>query len=82
MLSRKLKFCYEMIVKAKEKHIRKIGEKLDAREAFTNSYWPIVNSFLSNMKIPNIPPLKVNDVLVSDFTVKVEPFKSYFAAQV
>ena len=58
MLSRKLKFCSEMIVKAKEKHIRKIREKFDDREAFTNSYWPIVNSFLSNMKITKYSTLE------------------------
>ena len=49
-------------------------------KASAESYWSIVNSFINNIKIPNIPPLKVNDVLISGFTVNSKLFNSYFAA--
>ena len=70
-----------MIIIAKEKHINKMSEKIDDPKASTKLYWSVVNSFLNNMKISNILPLKVNDISIADFTVKAELYNSYFATQ-
>ena len=44
------------------KNINKMNEKPDSSKLFISSYWSIANNFLNNIKIPNIPPLKVNSV--------------------
>ena len=46
-----------------------MSKKLDDPKASTKSYWSIENNFLNNMKIANILPLKVNDVLISNFNI-------------
>ena len=45
------------------------------------AYWSILNIFLNNKKIPNIPPLNVNDKIISNFEKKVELFNSHFVSQ-
>ena len=65
--------CSEMIIKAKEKH-SKMSEKLDDPKVSAESYLSIVNSFLNIIKIPNILPIKVNNILISDFTVMPNVF--------
>ena len=45
------------------------------------TYWSILNSFLNNKKLPIIPPILVDDRVVSNFTEKTKLFNSYFASQ-
>ena len=45
------------------------------------AYWSIINRNLNKKNIPNIPPLLVNNKLVSDFHKKVKLFNQHFAEQ-
>ena len=53
------------------------------KDCFTapKSYWKILNGFLNNIKIPSIPPLLVNEEIVSNFLEKAELFNKFFASQ-
>ena len=59
-----------MIVKAKEWYINKLSKKLDDPSTMPKAYWSILNTFLNNKKIPNIPPLNVNGKITSNFEKK------------
>ena len=47
----------------------------------TKAYRSILNTFLNNKKIPNIPPLNVNGKIIYNFEKKAKLFNSYFASQ-
>ena len=55
--------------------------ELDNPFTVTKAYWSILNDFLGKRKTPNIPPLIVNDFVVSDFTTKADLFNNFFASQ-
>ena len=44
-------------------------------------HWKILNRFLSNKKIPSIPPLLVNGEMISNFSKKAKLFNKFFASQ-
>ena len=50
----------EIMSAAKDKYIVKMSEKLNDPITAPKTYWKIINRFLSNKKIPAIPPLLVN----------------------
>ena len=45
------------------------------------AYWSILNTFLNNKKIPNIPPLNANGKIIFNLDKKMELFNSHFASQ-
>ena len=49
-----------MIVEAKDRYTNKLSKKLDDPSTMPQAYWSVLNTFLNNKKIPNIPPLNVN----------------------
>ena len=59
--------------------------RLRAKNEYPNTvpktYWSISNGFLSNKKIPNTPPILVDDKIVSSVTERAELFNSYFVSQ-
>ena len=58
-----------------------MSSKLDCPDTGSKTYWSIMNKILNKKKIPNIPPLLVNNKLVSDFHKKAELFNRHFAEQ-
>ena len=58
-----------------------MNAKLDNPKTVPNTYWSIINKFLSNKKIPIIPPILVNGELASDFKQKANIFNNHFASQ-
>ena len=66
---------------SKQKYYFKLSRKLAVNKINPKCYWSILKSFLSNKKIPFIPPLIQSDQFVEDFTEKSELFKSFFAKQ-
>ena len=44
-------------------------------------HWSILNTFLNNQKIHNIPPLNKNGKTISNFDQKAELFHLHFASQ-
>ena len=73
--------CTEIILAAKEKYINELSKKLSNPETASKTYWKILNRFLSNKKIPSIPPLLVNGEMISNFSKKAELFNKFFASQ-
>ena len=71
MLLHQVRECTKLIVEAKDKHLAKLSSKLDNRDTAPKTCWSITNRFLSNKKIPIIPPVLFEDKLISDFEKKV-----------
>ena len=70
--------CSSLIVTVKENCKNKMTEKLHNPLTSPKAYWSILNNFLGK-KPSNIPPLIVNDVVVSDFTTNANFFYNLFA---
>ena len=71
----------EIISAAKGKYIIQMCEKLNDPITAPKTYWKIINCFLSNKKIPVIPPLLVNGEIISNFSQKVSIFNKFFTSQ-
>ena len=72
--------CTRLIIAAKEKNLTRLSAKFEDPSTAPKTYWSIL-SFLSNKKIPIIPPILVNDRAVSNFAEMAELFNSYFASK-
>ena len=70
-----------LTIAAKEKNLIRLSAELEDPSTAPKTYWSILNRFLSNKKIPIIPPLLVDDRVVSNSAQKAELFASYFASQ-
>ena len=81
LLTAKSSKCSKMIAEAKVRYTNKVSKKLDAPSTMPKAYWSILNTFLNSKKIPNTPPLNVNDKITSNFDKKAELFNSHFASQ-
>ena len=57
-----------------------MSANLDNPKSVSKTCWSIINKFLSNKKIPIIPPILVNGELVSDFKQKANIFNNHFAS--
>ena len=55
--------------------------KLNDPKSSAKTYWSIIKFFYNDSKIPLIPPLLVNNKIVSDFTEKANLFNDFFATQ-
>ena len=64
----------KIILAPKEKYINELSKKLSNPETAPKTYWRILNRFLSDKKIPSIPPLLVNGEMISNFSKKAELF--------
>ena len=69
-----------LIANAKENYYKNEGKKLLDSSLGPKKYWSILHSFLTNKKIPKIPPLFENGESVIDPT-KAETFNNYFGSQ-
>ena len=66
---------------SKQKYYFKLSRKLAVNKINPKCYWSILKSFLSNKKIPCIPPLIQNNQFVEDFKEKSQLFNSFFPKQ-
>ena len=71
----------DTIIKAKEKYLYSLGNKLNDPQRSTKSYWSILNKFLQKKKIPLMPPILSNGTFITNICEKVMLFNSYFANQ-
>ena len=74
LLTAKSNECSDMIVEAKESYINKLSKKLVDLSTMPKVYWSILDTFLNNKKIFNIPPLNVNGKIICNFEKKMELF--------
>ena len=70
-----------MILERKEKYYNHLSMKLNNPNTSAKTYWSILKSFYNGSKVPLIPPLLVNNQIVSDFTKKTNIFNDFFALQ-
>ena len=66
---------------SKQKYYFKLSRKLAVNKINPKCYRSILKSFLSNKKIPCIPPLIHNNQFVVDFKEKSKLFNPFFAKQ-
>ena len=71
----------ELISTAKESYFVKMGYKLNDPQTSPKTYWAILKRFLNKVKIPEIPPLLVDNVFVTDFKTKTGVFNEFFSNQ-
>ena len=72
--------CASLINESKDRYIDKMSANLDNHKSVSKRYWWIINKFLSNKKIPIIPPIIINGKPVSGFKQKANIFKNHFAS--
>ena len=65
--------CTKIILKAKEKYISQLSQKLIDPSIKPKTYWKVINRFVSNKKTPMILPLLVNNKIISNFSEKLIP---------
>ena len=58
-----------------------IGEKLNDPNTNSKTYWSLLKRVLNNVKIPEIPPLIVNNAFVVYFIEKADLFNIFFNNQ-
>ena len=61
----------------KLKHHERLANKLNDPK----TYWAILKTFVNSCRIPLIPPLLVENKLVTDFLDKANLFNNFFAKQ-
>ena len=69
------------ISKCKNDYFIRLGKKLGDPSRSIKTYWATLRTLWNGKKVPNIPPLLVNDELISEFEVKANIFNKYFASQ-
>ena len=71
----------ELISVRKEEYYNNLSKKLNDPNTSAKTYWSILKSFYKGNRDPLIPPLLVNNKIVSDFTEKANLFNDFFASQ-
>ena len=71
-------FITNLISEAKNRYIFSLVEKLNNPQLGVKAYWPIV---FHKKKIPLIPPIVVNDNIITSVSEKTVMFNNYFANQ-
>ena len=56
-----------------------LANKLSNSSTSSKTYWSIIKTFCNNKKISLIPPIFIGNKLESDFKLKANHFKRYFA---
>ena len=73
--------CTKTVLEAKEKYIRQLTKKLSDPSTKPKTYWKIINRFVNNKKTSMIPPLLVNDKIISNFSEKANLFNKCLTSQ-
>ena len=70
----------QVIAKRKEYYHNFIASKLNNRKASAKAYWSVLTPIYNGKKIQVIPPLLLNNELISDFKMKANHFNSLLAS--
>ena len=66
-----------MILKRKNDYHRQLSDKLNDPETSAKAYWSILKTLYNGNKIPLIPPILVNNKLISNFREKANYFNDF-----
>ena len=58
-----------------------LSDKLNGPHTSAKSYWSILKILYNGKKIPSIPPILINNKLISKFKEKANHFNTFFAAR-
>ena len=69
------------ILKCKNDYFIRLGKKFCDPSRSIKTYWTTLRTLWNGKKVPNIPPLLVNNELITEFEAKANIFNKYFASQ-
>ena len=69
------------LLRANDKYLHSLGNKLNDPQTGAKSYWSILNKLLQNIKIPLIPPILSNGTFITNVCEKITLFNTFFADQ-
>lgn len=70
-----------MIHEAKQNYLRRAGHILAKPGTYSKNYWSLISSVLNKAKVPNLPPLLENGLLITDITAKAQLSNDHFVQQ-
>ena len=70
-----------MILKRKDDYHRQLSDKFNDLKMSAKAYWYILKTLYNGQKIPLIPPILVNNKLISNFKEKPNHFNAFFASR-
>ena len=73
--------CKSAIKEVKSNYSSRLGECLNDSGINPKRYWLILHSFLHKRKISKIPPIRDNNMFLTDSLVKANTFNSVFVKQ-
>ena len=68
----------EMILKQKDDYYCQLSDKRDDPKTSAKAYWSLLKTLYNGKKIPLIPPILVNNKLISNFKEKANHFNAFF----
>ena len=71
----------KLVSKCKDKYRNYIVSRLNDPKTNAKTYWSVLKTFSNVKKVPIIPPLLINNNLISDFKFKANYFNDFFASQ-
>ena len=72
---------FQLMNRSKDEYENYIASRLNDPKTNAKTYWSVLRTFYSGKKVPIIPPLLINNKLISDFSVKASCFNDFFASQ-
>ena len=71
----------ETILKRKDYYHHQLSDKYNDPETSAKAYWSILKTLYNRKKVPLIPPILVNNKLISNFKGKANHFITFFPSQ-
>ena len=69
-----------MILKQKDDYHCQLSDKLSDPKMSAKAYWSILKTLYNGKKFPLIPPILVNNKLISNFKEKANHFNAFFTS--
>ena len=70
-----------MILKRKNSYLCQLSERLNDPETSAKAYWFFIKTLYNGQRIPLIPPILVDNKIISNFKEKTNHFNDFFASQ-
>ena len=71
----------DLISYTKDLYYENLAKKLNNLLLQAKTYWPIFKSFYNDRKVPLIPPVLIDDNLITNIQTKTNIFNKFFANQ-